>query len=624
MDQVKDFLKLAIKHRFWIAMVIASILPIVGYFVGSGPIKAKTTTETAAITAADTEVQKYASGVVPNASYKTIVTEKTDELTKDVDASWKKLYSRQAPLLTWPDRVSEQFTKWGRNWPEGVDASQIQFVVIDYINAYPQYVTEVYKSFNPFDPEEGTGVVSAPPEAALLRPSTFTIDAPPSLGKIWMAQEKLWIQRTLLDVIATVNKEAKDWDGATIKQINMLEVGSVLAQDQRSIAQGETLEDAPDVVDPNAPVDEVEEPVAAMGGRGGKDGDMGGMAGMMGGMGGMGGQAAASTKLQYITSESTQYKRMPVMMKVLIEQEKIQDYLVALANSPMNIDVKDFEMAKPQTRVIKPEKGLMMAGGFGGMMGGGDEMGGGKGGMMAGMAGMPGMMGGMGGMRGAGRGGMSGYGGNASRGMGSMMSQMMGGGRGAGMEGMMGGMMGGMGGMNTPAKKGVDKRSENRAKKAELEIESIKNGTRNSLRDPYYNIVEVTIYGQVRFFNPPPAEEPAEPSQAEEGDGDTAKAEGDGEAKKDAPAAEGAMKAEEDEAEAKPEADADPKPEAEAAPKADEAKPAGDAPPKADEADEDEPADKPKDKAETKETPKDEAAKAETPKAEGNDASGPK
>ena len=55
---------------------------------------------------------------------------------------------------------------------------------------------------------------------------------------IWAGQERLWIQRTLLEVVAQVNKKAKDWDSAIIKQINLMEVGNPVAQDQRSYRQG--------------------------------------------------------------------------------------------------------------------------------------------------------------------------------------------------------------------------------------------------------------------------------------------------------------------------------------------------------------------------------------------------
>ena len=47
------------------------------------------------------------------------------------------------------------------------------------------------------------------------------------------------------------------------------------------------------------------------------------------------------------------------------------------------------------------------------------------------------------------------------------------------------------------------------AKKLQEELEKRKGP---SLFDPYFNIVQVTVYGQARFYNPPPAEPQAQPS----------------------------------------------------------------------------------------------------------------
>ena len=155
----------------------------------------------------------------------------------------------------------------------------------------------------------------------------------------------------------------------------------------------------------------------------------------------------------------------------------------------MSIQVMDFEMQRPETRVTKPEKGARQYGRLWRMMGGG------YGGMMQ-------MM--MGGRRGGGM-GMSGYGGGASN-YGSMMQMMMGGGRGS-MMGMMGGGAGA-----AAARKGTDKRSVDRGKKREDEIKAAETSKGLSLFDPYFNIVEVKIYGQARFYNPPPEEPEGEAS----------------------------------------------------------------------------------------------------------------
>ncbi|MFO0910008.1 MAG: hypothetical protein U0794_16950 [Isosphaeraceae bacterium] len=518
MDQLKEILRQAIKYRFWIAVGISALLPMIAYFVGSGPIKAKAAAETNTIQSADKEVKQYASGTIPNAQYKPIVAEKTEILTKDVDNTWRKLYARQAPLLTWPEGVQDRFMKWGPKWPENVDSSAVQLAIIEYVQASPKFVTEVYKTLKAFDPVTGEGVVAAPPETELLHPPTFTIEKPPSLGKVWQAQQRLWVQRALLDVVSQVNKDAKDWDGAIIKQVNLINVGSPTAQDQRSLANGETAEKAEDIVDPSKPVEDTSAgatPDMGAAGMMAPTGMASGYAAMMGGMGGMG-AAGPTEDVYFIKTESTQFKIMPVQLSVLIDQNRIQDLLIALENSPMNIQVMDFEMARPQSRVTKPEKGNAMNFGMYGGMGMMDMM---AGGMMKGM----------------GMAGMSGFGGNYGRSMGRMMDMGMAAGMGPGGYGMMGG--------GAADKKGVDKRSENLAQKRREMEKAVKSIVTNSLHDPYVNIVEVTLYGQARFFNPPPSETPAESTGAEASPGEAAPkdeaAKGEEPAKKeDAPKAE--------------------------------------------------------------------------------------
>src|SRR5262249_33323606 len=208
---------------------------------------------------------------------------------------------------------------------------------VDYIYAYPAYVNMVYKTFNPFNYETGDGVVAAPPESALLMPVAFDLEKLPDLGKIWAAQERLWIQRTVLEVIADVNKNATKWDDAIIRQIVSLQVGSLDAQDQRSLAKSETLEESKGIYPPG------EEPAAADGagsatasmlpgmGSGGRRGfgDMAGGAMGGGAMGGgmMGGNQAPQSVF-YVKSDSDKYKILPLAVEVLIEQDRVQDFLV--------------------------------------------------------------------------------------------------------------------------------------------------------------------------------------------------------------------------------------------------------------------------------------------------------
>ncbi len=367
-EQAKEFLRQVIKYRFWISICIAALFATIAYFMGSAPVKAKAVKEAGDIKAAESGVKKYANGG-PTDAYKPIVEEKTQVVTKDVNKAWKELYERQAPLLTWP-KTANRFKTWGRKWPETEDPGRVQVAFIDYGHAYPDYVDMVYQTFKPFDYETGKGIVAAPSKEVLLRPASFSDEDKPDLGKVWSAQERLWAQRTVLEVIAQVNAKATDWDSAYIKEIESLEVGNPTAQDQRSLANGEETKKAEEILAPGQASAAEAEAAAPAGGMMGNMGAMAGRRSMMGGMGGMGGMgergggAGAGAKyddtIYYITpaNDKGQFKILPIFVTVLIDQDHVQNFLVELENSPMSIQVMDFELARPARAWSSPKRGV--------------------------------------------------------------------------------------------------------------------------------------------------------------------------------------------------------------------------------------------------------------------------
>jgi hypothetical protein len=485
MDQLKDFMKQAVKYRFWIALGLSALLPLIGYFVGSGPIKLKADEETKKIEASAKKVVAYTQPGIPNHQYPPVIKEKTEVVSKDVTKAWEKLYAVQAPLLKWPDIVQERFQTWGKKWPEDVDRGAVQQALSDYALVYDKAVDATYAQVNPWEPMAGTGVVVVPDKTMLLHPAVFDAANPPELGKVWAAQERLWIQGTLLSAVAKINGAAKTWDSAIVKQIVELDVGSPSALDQKSSVQGKTVEPSPSLTPGGAeaaPAPEASNnPMEAM------------MRGM-----GSGAAAANDTEVYHITTESQQYTIMPVKMVAMVDQNRLEEYLIGLENSPMAIQVMEVELVKPLVAVTKPIKGEMTGGGMMGMMG---MMGSGSGGMsgypMGGSSGAAGYPGG-GGMPGYPMGGSSGAAGYPGAG---------------GMSGYPGGMMG-MGGGTTKTKTGIDARSKDPKKEREAKEKARRDRARAV--DMYYDIVEVTIYGQARFYNPPPAAPAAEPSTSAE------------------------------------------------------------------------------------------------------------
>jgi hypothetical protein len=470
-QQVADQLKLAVKwsvrNRFWIALGFSALLPMIGYIIGSAPIKDDTKKEVAKIKGADSGVKPYTQSGLPNPQWKPFIDEKTEVLTGDVNKAWDKLYARQAPLLTWPALVADKFRAWGRKWPETVDLSVVQRAITDYVGEYEKAVDDTYKKVNPWDPMAGTGIVEVPDKATLLQPAVFDVAQPPDLGKVWAAQEKLWIQGTLLDAISKINGSAKSWDDAVVKRLESMDVGTPSAQDQKSLVKGQTVKLAPEILAPGQTSTAATAATSsAPAGQGG-----GGLPPGMGGSAGFGASATAAQDLYYIEAPSQAYSLLPIRLTALVDQNRLQDFFIGLENSPMAIQVMEFELLKPINPVTKPVKGEVNPG-FGGMAGG------------------MGKVGGEDAMRRAAGGGMM-----AAGGRGNMAGMMMQGGGGAG----------------APTSKGKNVRDKD-PKKAREEKEKMLKALGRAI-DTYYDVVEVTVYGQARFYNPPPTP-PTEPASA--------------------------------------------------------------------------------------------------------------
>ncbi len=476
MDQLKVFLRQCVKYRFWIAFGVSLLLPAIGYFVGFSTINAETTKREGEINAASKEIVKYKTPGIVNGQYQPAATAKKEALIQDVDATWRRCFSSQEPLLKWPAPVEERFRKWGRKYPTDVDRNQIQSTIIDYTVAYPEFVEKIYTIFKPFNFDDGSGIVVAADSKALLAPASFSQDAPPDLTKIWAEQERLWVVTALLDAVAKVNEsvDAKDWEGAIVKQINALDVGAPTDQDQKSMAKGETLVPADTLADPSSPPPPAAAPAP---------GAMPAMPDLSGG--------SKGHDVLYLKTDSQQFKTLPIKLTVLVDQARLSNYLVGLENSPMSIEVNEVEIAKPLTPVAKPAYGERSS--FN--IGGGAAAMGNQNPDMASNARMRNMAGGMGNRP-------SGYPGG----------DMMGGRSNA--------AFGGGGGAAAPPKGGVNIRggpnlAEERKAKAKREAEAAAKGKGEVKKiDQYYNVIEVTVYGRARFYlAPPPLPQPA-PSTA--------------------------------------------------------------------------------------------------------------
>jgi hypothetical protein len=212
-------------------------------------------------------------------------------------------------------------------------------------------------------------------------------------------------------------------------------------------------------------------------------------------------------EVYYLASPNPdQVQIVPIYTSIYIDQAFIPDLLIECQNSPMSIQVLEFEMQRPAQRLTKPVKGEQL--GFG---------------MMAGM--MPGMMPGSERILGA-----------SSMMYNSMMMPAAGADAGMMMmPGAMGAMPGMYGGPSVPTRKGQRIERNVSPKKKTTDTTKKEEEPASKTADPYFNIVELHLYGQARFYLPPPeppaTEEPtSEAATAEAATGETAPVNGEAKA----------------------------------------------------------------------------------------------
>lgn len=315
------------------------------------------------------------------------------------------------------------------------------------------------------------------PEVYTLPTWEETAPHPESI-EVWYAQETLWVYEALIRVIADTNKDYPDNIGkAPVKCVEQMLIG------QNAAIEWTTL---------STTIGDLTGKSMTMSMGSGLEATSSEMASGMGAMGsGEGGFALSGTAEEqaltkillgrYIGDENkplmpedkppfAEFNKMPVCLKLAMDQRRIPDLLVSCANSSMPIDVKHVRVC-PDNNIpfVMPVPVDSAAGAEGGSGGG----------MLGGGMGMMGMSGGMSG--GSGSNGMGGGGTARNGGRGSA------GGMGAGSGGM-----GGMGGMSSGAGGGMDSMGSVAIGRSEL-----------SQSEYGADTIRVEIYGVINIYNEP-------------------------------------------------------------------------------------------------------------------------
>ena len=365
MDKVRAMMPVLKKHHFWILTAIVVVAAAFGWWKGSGGLDDAHQSARTALEGRFASVRAVSQQINhPNQTFIDAVNEQHGNLQKQVFGAWQTLYDDQQEILQWPERFKEV----GQLEPDAE-------IPIDWRSFFRNYYTKVFQAL--FETVDPVRIAELPADAAEdavpeelgivvwdqgqqdgIR-EQYAWQTPPSTKAIRFAQEDLWVYEALLTIVKKTNDEA----GATanynaaVKQINDLQIGQSANRPTTRL----TFVAGDDAAQATASA-----PTAAAEGP-----SLGGSRGASSGP-----DDATLENGRYVDDQGnrlanaaagpfSEFKLMPVLIEVVIDQRKIPLLLAECANSPLPVEVR---MVR-----INPEEGG--SGGGGGRRGGGGGLG---------------------------------------------------------------------------------------------------------------------------------------------------------------------------------------------------------------------------------------------------------
>lgn len=250
-DNIRPYLALLAKYHFWIlaALIPAVLLPLV--FIATGSLDAQMKTWRDGIKGkldslqAVRRVQPH-----PNASWTTQIESATDRVRRETLGQWQAFWDGQDFLRVWPEELKPDFLaavatlksdgKLDRNMLRRY-RDTIQEIVKKLparMGAVETMDGEVVKAATdagdrpgtkPQDRKSGLVTWSAEDQQRLYR--SFTWEKLPTTVQVTLAQEELWVYGVLCDAIAETNQGAAGTFDIPILKVERMAVGFPATED---------------------------------------------------------------------------------------------------------------------------------------------------------------------------------------------------------------------------------------------------------------------------------------------------------------------------------------------------------------------------------------------------------
>jgi len=346
MDKVKVILALLMKHHFWVMGVVVILLSFIGWFLATSQLLADYRNEKSKIETKFEALQKIVrNDQQENDKWIEALEKETGELKVKVRKAWDQVYVEQKTnVLTWPKALGKDVAELERLGPNDEIPLAIRRRYSNYIKTeFPRLLAIVEAkdehggkstvSDNPKDRAElKEKVIWSPANQATIYNRVEDMKPAPTSLQVRQAQEDLWVYQALLKIVAKLNEFAKGNYNAKVKEIQDLLIGVEAGKEfEEGMRPGRLFK--------------LENPAAAAGTQQVAAGP---------------GEAAPNPEAgRYVDEEGKpltdpaaappEFKRMPVYMRLVMDQREIGRLLVECANSPLPVEVRRLHVRTKQS-----------------------------------------------------------------------------------------------------------------------------------------------------------------------------------------------------------------------------------------------------------------------------------
>jgi len=378
MDQLKELIGVFRRQHFWFIAPVLLILGVVVWFMASKSLRDEYATSKSKIDGYLSQMQSVSqSEKHPNQDFHDGMQELIDSRRENVRAAWQTKYDNQKQDLVWPE-VTPDFRDAVKDMSpiEKVDFKK-QTIQQSLRRSYkrfvdeklPQLASEIGANWSPTKARggssyrrnrESTGddsdmvdqsqlVIWNPDNQAVIE-ERFGWPSTPTTLQVLYAQEDIWVLENLIGIIKETNGDVQTRSQAAVKQIAFIQLGSdvekpsfrVLIPQPMTGNEDGIMDDAEDVVS-----DDLNTGGTGLGTKDEDDFDADGnpipkqdMLASLVANRYVDNNYQPIADLAGLEASAAVAKRIPVRMRLLVDQRALNRLLVACANSKLTLEVR--------------------------------------------------------------------------------------------------------------------------------------------------------------------------------------------------------------------------------------------------------------------------------------------